>query len=50
MAITHFCKGAIMSFEILPLAALGWALLVWIFGGGLGLAVLVFFVLKMMGK
>ena len=36
--------------EILPLAAAGWAFLVWLFGGGLGLAVLVFIVLKMLGK
>jgi hypothetical protein len=31
-------------------AAAGWAFLTWIFGGGLGLAVVVFIVLKMMGK
>ena len=36
--------------EILPLAAAGWAFLVWLLGGGLGLAVLVFIVLKMLGK
>jgi len=35
---------------MLPLAALGWAFLVWLFGGGLGLAVVVFIVLKLMGK
>jgi hypothetical protein len=39
-----------MIAEILPLAAAGWAFLVWLFGGGLGLAALVFFVLKIMGK
>ena len=40
-----------MAFEmILPLAAGGWAFLVWLFGGGLGLALLVFIVLKMLGK
>ena len=36
--------------EILPVAAAGWAFLVWLFGGGLGLAVIVFVVMKMMGK
>ena len=36
--------------EILPLAAAGWAFLVWLLGGGLGLAVIVFVVLKMLGK
>jgi hypothetical protein len=36
--------------EMLPLAAAGWAFLVWLFGGGLGLAALVFIVLKMLGK
>ena len=35
---------------IFPLAAAGWAFLVWLFGGGLGLAILVFIVLKMLGK
>ena len=30
-------------------AAAGWAFLVWLFGGGLGLAIVVFIVLKMMG-
>jgi hypothetical protein len=34
----------------IPLAAAGWAFLVWLFGGGLGLALLVFLVLKMLGK
>jgi hypothetical protein len=36
--------------EILPLAAAGWAFLVWLFGGGLGLALVVFIVLKLLGK
>jgi hypothetical protein len=36
--------------EILPLAAAGWAFLVWLFGGGLGLALVVFIVLKALGK
>jgi len=36
--------------EIIPLAAAGWAFLVWLFGGGLGLAVVVFIVLKLLGK
>jgi len=30
-------------------AAAGWAFLVWLFGGGLGLAIIVFIVLKMIG-
>jgi hypothetical protein len=32
-----------------PLAAAGWAFLVWLCGGGLGLAILVFIVLKIIG-
>lgn len=36
--------------EMLPLAAAGWAFLVWLFGGGLGLAIVVFIVLKLLGK
>jgi len=40
----------LMLFELYPLAAAGWAFLVWIFGGGLGLALVVFVVLKMLGK
>jgi len=32
------------------LAAAGWAFLTYVFGGGLGLAFLVFIVFKMMGK
>jgi hypothetical protein len=40
----------VMLFPMLPLAAAGWAFLVWILGGGIPLAIIVFFVLKMMGK
>lgn len=29
--------------------AAGWAFLVWLFGGGLGLAIVVFLVLKLLG-
>lgn len=29
--------------------AIGWAFLVWLFGGGLGLAILVFVILKLVG-
>jgi len=36
--------------EMMSLAAAGWAFLVWLFGGGLGLAVVVFIVLKLLGK
>lgn len=35
---------------MIPLAAAGWAILVWLFGGSLGLAVIVFAVLKLLGK
>ncbi|HEV8292026.1 MAG TPA: hypothetical protein VGP94_08880 [Tepidisphaeraceae bacterium] len=35
---------------VLPMAAAGWAFLVWLFGGGLGLAIVVFIVLKMLGR
>ena len=35
---------------MIPVAAAGWAFLVWLFGGGLGLALLVFIVLKVLGK
>lgn len=31
-------------------AAAGWAFLVWLFGGGLGLAVVVFLLLKVFGR
>lgn len=31
-------------------AAAGWAFLVWILGGGIGTALLVFIVLKMLGR
>ena len=35
----------------LPMAAAGWALvLTWLFGGGIGLFLLLFVVLKMLGK
>lgn len=36
---------------LLPLAAAGWALiLTWLFGGGIGLFLLLFVILKMLGK
>lgn len=35
---------------VLPLAAAGWAFLVWLCGGGFGLALVVFVVLKLLGK
>lgn len=35
--------------QIIPLAAAGWAFLVWICGGGLGTAIIVFIVLKVLG-
>ena len=36
-------------FQLIPLAAAGWAFLVWLFGGGVGAAVIVFIVLKVLG-
>lgn len=39
-----------LSSMAFPLAAAGWAFLVWLFGGGFGLAVLVFIVLKVLGR
>jgi len=39
-----------MMAELIPLAAAGWAFLAWLLGGGLGLAILVFIVLKLLGK
>ena len=36
--------------QMLPLAAAGWAFLYWILGGGLGGAILIFIVLKLLGK
>lgn len=35
---------------LLPLAAAGWALIAWIFTGSFGFAVLVFIVLKLLGR
>jgi hypothetical protein len=35
---------------ILPMAAAGWALLGWLLTGSFGFAVIVFIVLKMMGR
>ena len=39
-----------MLIPMLPMAAAGWAALVWLFGGGIPLAIIVFIVLKMMGR
>ena len=39
-----------MMLEMLPVAAAGWAFLVWLFGGGLGLALIVFVLLKLLGQ
>ena len=33
-----------------PVAAAGWAFLVWLGGGGFGLALVVFVVLKLLGR
>lgn len=35
---------------VAPVAAAGWAFLVWLCGGGFGLALLVFIVLKVLGR
>lgn len=35
---------------VYPLAAAGWAFLVWLFGGGFTLAIVVFIVLKLLGR
>jgi hypothetical protein len=45
-------KGKVMELltTAMPLAAAGPAFLVWLFGGGFGLALVVFVVLKLMGK
>ncbi len=39
-----------MLSEMMMLAAAGWAFLVWLLGGGVGLAIVVFVVLKLLGK
>jgi hypothetical protein len=39
-----------LTSQILPMAAAGWAFMVWLFGGGFGLALLVFIVLKAIGR
>jgi len=39
-----------LAFLILPLAAVGYSLVYLLFGGGLGGAVLIFFIAKMFGK
>jgi hypothetical protein len=39
-----------MGAEIIPLAAAGWAFLTWLFTGSIGLALLVFIVLKLIGR
>lgn len=36
--------------QLMPMAAAGWAFLVWLCGGGFGTAVIVFIVLKLLGK
>jgi hypothetical protein len=39
-----------LAVTALPVAAAGWSLLYLLFGGGLGGAILIFVVLKMLGK
>ena len=39
-----------MLAEMMVVGAAGWAFLVWLCGGGLGLAIVVFVVLKLLGK
>ena len=40
----------VTALALLPLAAAGWSLLYLLLGGGLGGAILIFIVLKMMGR
>ena len=40
----------LMLAQMFPMAAAGIAFLVWLFGGGFGLAVVVFIFLKLLGK
>ena len=49
----HFLQGVKMDAQlanVIPLAAAGYSLLYLLFGGGLGGAVLIFIVAKMLGK
>ena len=39
-----------LAMTAVPVAAAGWSLLYLLFGGGLGGAILIFIVLKMLGK
>ena len=39
-----------LAMTALPVAAAGWSLLYLLFGGGLGGAILIFIILKMIGK
>lgn len=39
-----------LAMSLAPLGAAGWAFLVWLLGGGLGLAFIVFVLLKLLGK
>jgi hypothetical protein len=39
-----------LSFAAVPVLAAGWSMLYLLFGGGIGGAVLIFIVLKMLGK
>ena len=40
----------VTALALLPLAAAGWSLMYLLLGGGLGGAILIFIVLKMLGK
>lgn len=40
----------LLMLQPMPLAAAGWAMLYWLFGGGIGGAILLFIVLKIFGK
>ena len=44
------CLEDNMLLTLIPVAAAGWAFLVWLVGGGFGLALLVFLGLKLLGK
>jgi len=38
------------TLALLPMAAAGWALIAWLFTGSFGFAILVFIVLKLLGR
>lgn len=50
-AVMLTCDMILSTLVLAPIiAAAGWAFLVWLGGGGLGAAILVFIVLKLLGR